>query len=153
MRKNALDHLKNQIPFSDEQLLQLRNIDSITYDKWSDEVLIIHRVQNDMDEMYKFASYLEGRKDFNILALINDPSSKFLNDTIYKDIITKFYFPKDKIDMIMDEGVDNQLCYKLKKRSSYKSDAEGIGTLYKHTIILLPLKKKDKLDLKRDKEL
>lgn len=154
MRKNALDHLKNEIAFDANQSVLLKNIDSVAYNKWSDEVLIVHRVKDgNMDEMYKFADYLDGRKDFNILALFNNPASKCLQDTIYSQMITRTFLPQGSIDTILGTGVDNQLCYKLKKRSSYKSDQEGIGTLYKHTIILLPLKKKDKLDLKREEEL
>lgn len=153
IRKDALDHLKNEIPFNTSQTDLISNIDTSLFSKWSKEVLIIHRVKDDnLDEMHKFAEYLKGRNDFNILALTSDAGSIVLQDTSYSSVITKAYFSENEINEIMDSNVDNQLCYKLKKRSSYQSTQEGIGLLYKHTIILLPVKKRDKLNLKRENE-
>lgn len=148
VRKNALDQLSTEEPFHKKQLDILIPAGFDTIGKVAEQVIVLHKVDDiALNHMFKFAKYIPGRTDFHIYTVFNEeqiiPKAKLdsmginylqLNDEEIREVFNDHY---------------NLLIKNMKVRKYYGNSDENYKLLYKHTVILLPIKKREKLELKR----
>ena len=153
-RRDALEELKNEVAFTNEQKNTLLALDSNFIDKISDEIFIVMKLKDERDEkdLYFIAENLKSRRDFRVLGLYTHKDLPSYNDTIYQKILSRKFADTEALDKILN---DNRFILGKNGviRNQYGDSIEMMKKLYEHAIILLPMKKREKIDLKRDKEI
>ena len=152
-RKAALDAMKQEIPFDNKQNLYIASIDSSLLNTVAIGVNLFQLVKNEKDEkdLYFFAENLQVRKDFKIFGIYENTLLPTFSDTIYQRTIKRLYNPDMKVEDFMNEHrfiltKDN------KKRKTYGHTEADTKEVYEHSVILLPMKKREKLIVIRDNE-
>ncbi len=151
-RKDKLEKLKNENPLEQAQKAFLLSKDSTYFKNEERTVNLLMKVDNEKDEkdLYFLAENLKERKDFELTGLYSSEDFKTFSDTLYSKTLTRFstspetnFFQGDNRFILLKNDL---------VRSTYGSTQEDFNNAYEETVILLPLKKRDKLILIRDNE-
>ena len=150
-RKAALAVLKNEVPLSPNQLSIIEKTTPIeSIERYNKGVSLFQYVSNEKDiqDMNFVADNLNVRSDFQILAFSDVTNNAFLIDTTYSKTITRIAISKDDKNVLFESNR-----FLLSKdgfiRKTYGESLEDVKTMYEHAVILLPVKKRDKVSLKR----
>lgn len=153
-RKEALEILKNKTEMDDKSFAAIEENSTDFAERYYDGVTLIQRVndETDLKDLYFFAENLQVRKDFQLVGIIDEVNSSLRSDTIYRNTLSRVFLPKNEIDQIMEEQR-----FILAKdsfvRNTYGTTVQETKAVYEHTVILLPVKKRDKIKVQRKKEI
>lgn len=154
-RKQALEELKNKTELSKSQVEILENsTDSDVLDRVWKGITLIQKVSSEKDikDALFVAENLTVRPDFQLIAFTDRNQSEFLNDTIYQKTLHRIEMDNQTFNQFFEENRFILLKDSL-IRNTYGSTIEDMKTVYEHTVILLPVKKRDKITLERDAEI
>lgn len=150
-RKEALEELKNEVDLSKDQKDFLLAQDSSFFD---DETKLVHlylevKDANDESDLYFLAENLKQRADFSLVGMYVNTELPSFRDTIYSTTLSRFQIDQDSF---FDGNQRLILSKDHKVRKTYAAGVEEFKKAYEHAVILLPMKKRDKVTLKRENE-
>ena len=153
-RKEALEILKDRSELDSESFAIIEEKASTFKDRYNKGVTLIQRVEDEVDlkDLYFFAENLQVRKDFHLVGLIENSKPELSSDTVFQKTLSRIPLRSTEIDRIMGEQR-----FILAKdsfvRNTYGVTVEDTKEVYEHAVILLPVKKRDKVKLQRKKEI
>lgn len=152
-RKETLDILKNKTPLEAAQESFIEKYNSTIYDKYYNGVTLFQRIKDEQDQkdLYFLAESLKPRIDFNLVAIADSSTFHFINDTIYNRAITRVQSETKDVETFFNDqrfllARDSFL------RNEYGYAKQDMLDVYEHAVVLLPMKKRDKVKLVRKKE-
>ena len=106
--------------------------------------------KQDESDLYFLAESFKPRNDFSLTAIYEKSSLPSFQDTLFSNIINRvdgtefqeFFSDTTRLILSKDELI----------RKSYGHSEEDFNLAYEHIVILLPMKKRDKLTLIREDE-
>jgi len=151
-RQDALEELKNEEALSTDLYSYLVMQDSTFFDSKSKLVNVFLDVKTDQDikDMNFIAGSFKSRKDFSLTAMYNDSSVPSFQDTTYSRLINKI--AADDFPQFFTDSSRILLTKENKIRKTYGYSLEDFNLAYEHIVILLPMKKREKLILIREDE-
>jgi len=152
-RKDTLEFLQEKTPLTSSQNLFLENKALDVFPKLYNGVTLFQRIQSSQDtvDLYFLAESLEPRTDFNLVAIADSNHYRLINDTIFTRSITRIQSDKTSVSNFFEE--DRFLLAKDSFiRMDYGYSVQEMLDVYEHAVVLLPMKKRDKVKLVRNKE-
>ena len=151
-RKDTLEELKNEVPLREDQKSLLLSQDTSYFNDPDRIVNLMMKVETDKDEkdLYFLAESMKQRKDFTLTAFFSNLELPSLSDTLYSSTINRMELPTSSTFF-----EDNQRFILLKNdmiRKVYGKSQDEFNAAYEEMVILLPVKKREKLTLIRDNE-
>ncbi len=151
-RKEALEDLKSEIPLTVKQRSFLLETDSTFFDTKDKLVNVYMKINSQQDEsdLYFLAESFKPRNDFSVTAIYEKSNLPSFQDTLFSNIINRvdaaefieFFSDTTRLMLSKDELI----------RKKYGHSQEDFNLAYEHIVILLPMKKRDKLTLIREDE-
>ncbi len=152
-RKETLDHLKNKTALSSDQLGFINAYNPAIIDRYNEGVSLFHRIKNEQDkkDLYFLAESLKPRTDFHLIAIADSSSYAMIDDTIYSRSIVRVQGEDADIETFFQ---DNRFLLAKDSflRMDYGYSKQDMLDVYEHAVVLLPMKKRDKVKLIRKKE-
>lgn len=154
-RKQALEELKQENPLSDFQYETLRR--TLPEDRMNriiEGITLIQKVDSEKDkkDALFFAENLNVRPDFQLVTISDSEFASFHNDTTYSKTISKIQLDENSVSSFFSDN--NYILMKDSLvRNTYGTSVDDTKKLYEHTVILLPVKKRDKVTLERESEI
>lgn len=152
-RKDALEELAQRNDFTAQQEKAVASLPTNVQNALNSDVFLIQKIQNDSDLKYmNFVSEsLHKRQDFNLLAVFEEPYKTALTDTLYSRTLHRVALSKLATKQLFVDQ-DFLLLKDRKVRKTYLDSEEQRKLIYEQSVMLLPMKKREKITLKRDKE-
>jgi len=151
-RLDTLEILKEKKALDNNQLNVLNEKSPEMFDGFYKGVSLFQRISSKQDtiDLYFLAESLKSRKDFQIVALADSAHYSMIDDTIYSNSINRVVSDQYALDSFFG---DNRF---LLAKDSFLRKEYGYGheeflLAYEHSVVLLPMKKKDKVKLVRNK--
>ena len=144
--------MKSETPFTNSQKNSLLKQDSLIFNAAPESVNLFMKVSTSKDEkdMYFLAESFKSRRDFELTALYDNMDLASMKDTMFSSSINRLkldasvdFFDSDKRFLLTKDNVI---------RKTYGTSQDEFNRAYEHTVILLPMKKREKLTLIRDNE-
>ncbi len=135
-----------------EQKEFLLSKDSTFFDAEDKIVNLYLKMENEQDEkdLQFLGESMKNRSDLAITALYSNLNLASFSDTIYSKTIQRF--PLSAQTAFFDSEERLILTKENKIRKTYGRSVDQFKKAYEHTVILLPVEKKDKITLIREDE-
>jgi hypothetical protein len=152
-RLHTLEILKNKTELSTFQHQFITEKDDRIFKDFYHGVTLFEHVQNkkDQKDLYFLAESLKSRSDFNLVAISTHDHYSMIDDTLYSQNIHRIKSTKDSIKSFFGDS-RFLLARDSFVRKVYGDSHQEMLDVYEHTVVLLPMKKKEKLDLIRTKD-
>ena len=152
-RKETLDILKNKYPLEADQNNFIDKYDSAIFDRFNKGVTLFQRIKDEQDkkDLYFLAESLKPRLDFHLVAIADSSSYTMIDDTVYSRSIVRVQSDAKEAETFFE---DNRFLLARDSfiRMRYGYSEQDMLDVYEHAVVLLPMKKKDKVKLIRKKE-
>lgn len=153
-RKDTLEELKQEIPLTIDQKELILSQDSTYFNESNRIVNLMMKVQDNQDEkdLYFLAESMKQRKDFTLTAFFVNTELPTLIDTTYSSTINRMTLTPSNTSTFFKENERFILLKNDMIRKIYGNTEDEFNSAYEQMVILLPVKKREKLILIRDNE-
>lgn len=150
VRKTALDALKEEIAFTTAQEDILHGVLKDSTISVLQNVFILHRFSNDVEKISQISQQLQDNNKFHSVIFYSDSTEIIGLREEYNNTVYEVVSNERELDLLFQNG-HNVLGKENKIRKVLSSTNEAYKKLYEYTVILLPLERREEVELQRKK--
>lgn len=151
-RLDTLEILKEKTPLTKQQERIISERELGILDRFNGGVSLFQRINSKQDttDLYFLAESFKNGKDFQLIALATEQDYQMIDDTVFSNSLYRVQEDEATLDEFFGDSR-----FLLAKdsfiRKVYPYGHEEFLRAYEHTVVLLPMKKPDKVKLVRNK--